>query len=67
MANWQALDHGSHDVVLCAAYNLYGTRLATGSADHHIRVFDKDEEGGWRLKACWRAHDGEVADVSGAF
>lgn len=68
--------HGHKDLVLAASYNLYGTRLATASADHTLRVWDKrraprpasahpsdpvaDE---WILTDAWRAHDGEVFDV----
>lgn len=63
--HFQPHDHGAKDIILAISYNLYGTRLATASADHHVRVWDKkDDDGEWSLTDAWRAHDGEVLDVS---
>lgn len=61
-ANYQSLDHGHRDIVLAVCYNLYGNRLATASADHHVRVWDKID-GTWTLTDAWRAHDAEILDV----
>ncbi|KAF1818859.1 WD40 repeat-like protein [Dissoconium aciculare CBS 342.82] len=33
--------HGHQDLLLAAAYNFYGTRLATASADHKIKIWDR--------------------------
>ena len=72
------LSHANTEVVLAADFNRTGTRLATGSADHRIRVFElnedetsddgdsEDEDGGggqWELIEEWRAHNAEVSDV----
>ena len=58
-----AFDHGHKDLVLAVDYNLYGTRMATASSDHTIRVWDKQGDA-WELMDSWKAHDAEVTDVS---
>ena len=60
---FKRLDPQTPEVVLCAHYNYYGTRLALGCADHRIRVYDKDAEGTLNIADTWRGHDGEVMDV----
>ena len=60
---FQELNHGGVELVLSAHYNSYGTRLAIGSSDHRIRVFDKSEDDEWSLSDQWRAHNGEVIEV----
>ncbi|KAI9761111.1 MAG: Phosphatidylglycerol/phosphatidylinositol transfer protein [Chaenotheca gracillima] len=55
-------DHGHVDAVRTVSYNLYGDRLATGSADHRIKVFQK-ENGAWKLEDTWTAHDAELLEV----
>ena len=56
--------HGHRDLVLAQAFNLYGTRLATASADHRVKVWDRNENTGqWSVTDVWTAHDGEVTDV----
>ena len=57
------LDHGASDMVSAISFNSSGTRLALGSTDHKIRVFDQDEET-WVLTDAWTGHDAEVLDVS---
>ena len=67
------LSHSNTEVVLAADFNRAGTRLATGSADHRIRVFElvdgsssseeEDEDDKWELVEEWRAHNAQVTDV----
>lgn len=55
----------NQEVVLAASYDRYGTRLATASADHRIRMYDLDEKTGqWALTDVWRGHNGLCEDVS---
>ena len=61
--SFKPLDPSTPEVVLCAHYNYYGTRLVLGCADHRIRVYDKDPEGTLNIADTWRGHDGEVMDV----
>ena len=45
-------------------YNLYGTRMATASADHRVKVWDRnDKTGQWGVTDVWLAHDAGVTDV----
>lgn len=56
--------HGHHDLLLATNYNFYGTRLATASADHKVKVWDRnDKSGQWIVTDVWNAHDAEVTDV----
>lgn len=57
-------DHGAADVVLAVAFNSSGTRIALGSADHKIRVYDIEQDKSWTLVDQWRGHDAEVLDAS---
>lgn len=57
-------DHGAADIILAIAYNSSGTRIASGSADHRIRVYDLKPSGDWILIDQWRGHDAEVLDAS---
>lgn len=47
------------------AYDFYSKRMATCSADHTIKVFDKVGET-WQLSDAWRAHDAAVVKISWA-
>ena len=60
---FQPLSHANKEVVLATDFNKTGDRLATGSADHRIRVFEQ-EDGDWSLLEEWRAHHAAVTDVS---
>ena len=62
---FQELDHEALELVLSADYNTYGVRLATGSSDHRIRVYDQHEgdDEQWSKIDQWRAHNGEVLVV----
>ena len=58
------LSHGHQDIVLAKDYNLYGTRVATASSDHRIRVRERNEKTGvWNVVDAWSAHDAEVTDL----
>lgn len=57
-------DHGAADIILAIAYNSSGTRLAVGSADHKLRVYDLEQNNDWILIDQWRGHDAEVLDAS---
>ena len=60
--NMSTFQHGSHDLVLAVDFNFYGTRMVTGSADHHLKVWDRKDEN-WTLIESWKAHDAEIVDV----
>ena len=60
---FQPLSHANDEVVLTAAFNKYGNRLVTGSADHRLRVFD-EKDGNWVLTEVWRGHNAEVLQVT---
>ncbi|KAF7195269.1 hypothetical protein HII31_03475 [Pseudocercospora fuligena] len=56
--------HGHQDLLLSVDYNYYGTRMATASADHKVKVWDRNEKTGqWVVTDVWTAHDAEVIDV----
>jgi len=58
------LSHGHLDLVLATSFNHYGTRMATASSDHRIKVWDRnDKTGQWVVIDVWTAHDAEVTDV----
>ena len=50
--------------MLAISYNFYGTRMATASSDHRVKVWDRDDKSGqWTVTDVWSAHDAEVTDV----
>ncbi|SMY24729.1 unnamed protein product [Zymoseptoria tritici ST99CH_1A5] len=56
--------HGHQDLLLAVSYNFYGTRMASASADHKVKVWDRnDQTGQWIVTDVWTAHDAEVTDV----
>lgn len=56
--------HGHQDLLLAVSYNFYGTRMASASADHKVKVWDRnDKTGQWIVTDVWTAHDAEVTDV----
>lgn len=61
---FKKFDHGAADIVLAVAFNSSGTRIALGSADHKIRVYDIEQDRSWNLVDQWRGHDAEVLDAS---
>ncbi|KAJ9112603.1 hypothetical protein QFC19_000623 [Naganishia cerealis] len=55
------------DLVTDVAYDYYGTRLATASADQRIKVWRKDPvKGAWELEDEWKAHDAPVLQLAWA-
>lgn len=54
---------GHQDQITAVSYDFYGRRMATCSADHTIKVFDK-VDGAWQLNDSWRAHEAPVIRVS---
>ena len=55
---------GHRDIILATAYNFYGTRSATVSSDHRVKIQDRnDVTGQWSVTDSWTAHDAEVTDV----
>lgn len=64
MNDLKPLDTQHEDMVLDIAYDFYGKYLATGSADHHIKVFELDPDtNSWILNDSWRAHDSSVIKI----
>ncbi|OQO02537.1 hypothetical protein B0A48_12064 [Cryoendolithus antarcticus] len=56
--------HGHQDLVTDVSYNIYGTRMATASADHRIKVWDLVEVSStWTVTDVWVAHDASVTCV----
>lgn len=56
--------HGHQDLLLSVSYNFYGTRMASASADHKVKVWDRNEQTGqWIVTDVWTAHDAEVTSV----
>ncbi|KAK6598557.1 WD domain-containing protein [Botrytis cinerea] len=46
------------DIVEASAFNTYGTRFATGSADGKIKVYNRHHDGSWMQCDTWGAHNG---------
>lgn len=61
---FRSFDHGAADLVLAISFNSSGTRIATGSADQRIRVYDIEQNNDWVLIDQWRGHDAEVLEAS---
>ncbi|KAK6957364.1 hypothetical protein Daesc_000148 [Daldinia eschscholtzii] len=57
------VQHGHKDLVQAIAFNAYGDRCATGSVDGKIRVFNRHQDGIWRLCDNWKAHAGEILEL----
>jgi len=56
--------HGHTDLVLAVSHNTDGTRAATASSDHRVKVWERDEASGqWSAIDTWIAHDAEVTDI----
>jgi len=55
------------DLIHDLAYDYYGRRIATSSADQKIKIWDQDEAtGAWTCSAEWKAHSGSVWKVTWA-
>ncbi|KAI4865451.1 WD domain-containing protein [Hypoxylon rubiginosum] len=62
-ATFDIIQHGHKDLVQAIAFNAYGDRCATGSVDGKIRVFNRHQDGIWRLCDNWKAHPGEILEL----
>ena len=63
-SGFHRFSHGHNDLVLAISYNFYGTRMATASSDHRVKVWDRnDTTSQWTVTDVWTAHDAEVTDV----
>ena len=54
------------DVVLDVAYNYYGNRMATASADHTVCIWDLQDDGKWKKVASITTNAGAVWKVNWA-
>ena len=70
MASLDAVEEfepGHADRVTVVDVNSDGSRLATGSIDHRIKIWDLDEvSGGRNLVETFTAHAADIRDVRGA-
>ncbi|KAI0892633.1 WD domain-containing protein [Annulohypoxylon nitens] len=62
-AAFDIIQHGHKDLVQAIAFNAYGDRCATGSVDGKIRVFNRHQDGIWRLCDNWKSHAGEILEL----
>ncbi|KAI1100675.1 WD40 repeat-like protein [Jackrogersella minutella] len=62
-AAFDIIQHGHKDLVQAIAFNAYGDRCATGSVDGKIRVFNRHQDGVWRICDNWKAHAGEILEL----
>ena len=54
--------NGQHlDVIHCVAYDYYGNRIASCSADHRIKIWDRDDKDEFQCTANFKAHVGIYA------
>ena len=71
MASFDAVEEfepGHADRVTVVDVNSDGSRLATGSIDHRIKIWDLDEvSGGKSLVETFTAHAADIRDVCGAY
>lgn len=61
-SGYVTFEQNHRDVVLAVDFNFYGNRMATASADHRIKVYDRKEDN-WNLVDTFGAHDAEITDV----
>ncbi|KAJ3127664.1 epoxide hydrolase, soluble (sEH) [Nowakowskiella sp. JEL0407] len=69
MESFVAFNTKHQDLILDVAYNFYGNRLATCSADHKIKIWDSKSEPSspdpsWSLSCSWKAHDASILKVT---
>ncbi len=63
-SGFQSFENAAADIVLAAAHNSSGTRIALAAADHKLRVYNIKQDNSWILFDQWRGHDAEILDVS---
>jgi nucleoporin SEH1 len=55
---------GHQDRVTVLHINFDGTRILTASADHRVKVWERNAQTGQRtLTETWTAHDADIRDV----
>ncbi|KAI1431875.1 putative nuclear pore protein [Xylaria sp. CBS 124048] len=57
------IQHGHKDLVQAIAFNAYGDRCATGGIDGRLRIFNRHQDGIWRLSDNWIAHSCEILEL----
>jgi nucleoporin SEH1 len=64
----QILSSPHKDFIHDIAFDHYGRRIATCSADHTVKIFDLDENGEWATSvgSGWKAHSSGVTSLSWA-
>jgi len=64
MATVDNFEPGHQDRVTVLHINFDGTRILTASADHRVKVWERNAETGQRtLTETWTAHDADIRDV----
>jgi len=64
MTQADEFDPGHADRVTVLHLNFTSTRILTASADHRIKVWERDLESGEQaLIDTWTAHDADIRDV----
>lgn len=64
MTNAAEFEPGHADRVTVLHINFTSTRILTASADHRIKVWERDSESGEQiLTDTWTAHDADIRDV----
>ena len=64
MTHAEEFDPGHADRVTVLHINFTSTRILTASADHRIKVWERDPESGQQtLTDTWTAHDADIRDV----
>ncbi|EKD19788.1 uncharacterized protein L3040_001865 [Drepanopeziza brunnea f. sp. 'multigermtubi'] len=57
------LPHGHKDMVQATAFNVYGDRFASSSADGKIKAYNRHKDGTWNLCDTWAAHTAEILQI----
>ncbi|TAQ84397.1 hypothetical protein B7494_g7269 [Chlorociboria aeruginascens] len=57
------LQNGHRDMIEAAAFNAYGDRFASSSADGKIKVYNRHKDGTWNLCDTWGAHNAEILQL----
>lgn len=63
-AGFELLPYVHKDMVEAVAFNEYGDRFASSSADGKIKVHNRHKDGAWHLCDTWGAHSSEILEVS---
>lgn len=56
----------AHDFIHDVAYDAYGKRMATCSADQKVKVWEQDAKGEWKNVETWRTQSGNVLRLAWA-